>query len=448
MLSKTSSQTRKRIRFRPLQKLASLSDRRKIDDLAYYLGPASRAEPKILETTEIFFAVAAECEAIAHELLPPDDWCLVSQEQRTNKFAPIIQKKLLERYPQLEGRVRIVYKRSGGWFDPNGRYVPIFEGASSHSRLLSGVLKQTFRKDGIDIPRRSTTCLNDVARDHAIIKKARKQVIAARIDAHSPVLKRLRIIRFSSWAGVENARQFKPYIVTGHVINLARIPTLYVVQSARQRDITHNKRVRAALLMLNPDVVQLADVDRLGREYWKAAYNSFRAMGIRVEFKDPEWVPDMHLRRGKTKIDHQTEALDGVCVVHVKDIDRSKIKDKDLLAFLRRVQNHFLIKKEKLILLGLRPWEFEERVIGRFGNAFSEIVQIANCSRRSYILTRSSASLTARKGPSSTRSQVSKYLLPTRALQIANSRPRIFGAKSHPTINSRSSCKALLKSKG
>jgi hypothetical protein len=171
MLSKTSSQKRKRIRVRPLQKLASLADRREIDDLAYYLGPASRSEAKILETIEVFCAVAAECEVIAHELLPPDEWCLVNQEQRAKRYAPIIQKKLLERYPQLQGKVRIVYKRSGGWNDPNGRYVPIFEGASSHSRSLSGVLKQTFRKDGIDIPRRSTTCLKEVARDHAILKK-------------------------------------------------------------------------------------------------------------------------------------------------------------------------------------------------------------------------------------------------------------------------------------
>lgn len=258
----------------------------------------------------------------------------------------------------------------------------------------------------------------------------------------------LHIIRFSSWAGVENARAFKPNIVTGRVDEIDGIPTLYVVQSARERDITHNKRVRAALLMLNPDVVQLADVDRLGREYWKAAYNSFRAMGIEVELKDPEWVPDMHLRRGTTKIDELTKAFDGVCVVHVKDIDRSKIKNKDLVAPLRRVRNHFLIKKEKLVLLGLRRRDMQERVIGRFGNSFSEIVQIAIGSRRSYILTGGKTSLTERQALSSSCSQVSKYSLPTRALQNAYSRSRSFGAKSHSPINGRAAYKAVLKSKG
>ena len=32
-------------------------------------------------------------------------------------------------------------------------------------------------------------------------------------------------------------------------------------------------------------------------------------MGFGVTFKDPKWLPDMHLRPATTKIDCQTEAL-------------------------------------------------------------------------------------------------------------------------------------------
>jgi hypothetical protein len=110
------------------------------------------------------------------------------------------------------------------------------------------------------------------------------------------------------------------------------------------------------------------------------------AIAIRVSLKDQEWLPDMQLRRGTTKIDRLTKALDGVCLVHIKDIDRSKIENKALLASLRRVGNHFLVRKEKLVLLGVHLKDLQQRVIGKFGNAFSVTAQIAISSRRSYIL--------------------------------------------------------------
>ena len=408
-MTKQSSKKPKRKRDRPLKRLASLADRCKIDNLEYYFGRASRAEPKILETEEIFYAVAAECEVIAYTILSPDDWCLVNQKQRINRYEPIIEKKFIEKYPQIHGRVRIIYKRSGGWNDPNGRYVPIFKGAKARYLSLDSVLKQSFRKDGIAVNRKSTTTLNGIAQEHFDIKKAREAAIAARNDMDSRAPERLHIIRFSSWEGFKKARKYKLHMITGRVMEVNGIPTLYVVQSARGRDITHNKSVRTALLEVNPDVVELADVDRLGREYWEAAYNSFGAMRIRVEFKDPDWVPDMHLRPATTKIDRQTEALNDVCVVHINDIDKSKVRKKYLLESLRRVRNHYLIKKEKLVLLGIHPRKLQQKVIGPFGNAFSEIVQIAIGSAQSFILIRPNhASLTNRRPPPSTRSPVTK----------------------------------------
>lgn len=395
MVTSASPPKRKRKRFRLLQRLASFAEWRGQYDLAYYFGRGSRAEPRLLGTIEIFSTVAAECEAIAYTIRPPRQ---VNQEQRINRFAPIIEMRFLEKYPQLEGRVEIVYKRSGGWNDPNGRYVPIFKDATTHGRMLESVLRQALRKDEIKVPRKSTTTLNEIAQEHAKIKKARDHANAARNDEHPLALERLCIIRFSSWDGLKKARKFKPQIVTGRVIDVGGVPTLYVVQSARERDITHNKSVRTALLTVNPAVVQLADVDRLGREYWEAAYNSFEAMGIGVKFKDPNWLPDMHLRRSTTKIDQQTKALDGVCVVHIKDIDRSKIRSKDVRDSLRRVRSHVLIKREKLALLGLHPMKLQQRGIGKFGNAFSEIVQTAIGSRQSFILvSRKSVPRTGRK---------------------------------------------------
>jgi hypothetical protein len=94
----------------------------------------------------------------------------------------------------------------------------------------------------------------------------------------------------------------------------------------------------------------------------------------------------MHLRPGTTKIDRQTKGLDGVCVVHFKDIDRWKLRTKYRLESLRRVRNHYLIRKEKLVLLGAHPKQLQQKVIGTFGNAFSEIVQMAIGSTQSYIL--------------------------------------------------------------
>jgi hypothetical protein len=177
--------------------------------------------------------------------------------------------------------------------------------------------------------------------------------------------------------------------------------------------ITHTKSVRRALLKINPDFVQLADVDRLGREYWKAALNSFKAMGIRVTLKDPDWVPDMHLRPATTKIDRQTAALNNACVVHIKDIDKSKIRNKYLLESLRRVGNHYLIRKEKLALLGIHPTKPQVKVIGKFGNAFSEIVQISICSKRSFILSVANAPLlTNRRVPPSARGAGDQILAP------------------------------------
>jgi hypothetical protein len=147
-------------------------------------------------------------------------------------------------------------------------------------------------------------------------------------------------------------------------------------------------------------------VDRLGREYWEAAYNSFEAMGIRVEFKDPDWVPDLHLRPATTKIDQQTEALkEDVCVIHVKHIDKSKLK-KQLLESLRRVQDHYLIKKGKLALLGIDVTKLIKREIGHFGNAFSEIVQIAIGSTQSFIHLTQPRLPDERRAPPSARSPV------------------------------------------
>jgi len=413
MLGKQCSRKPKRKRDRPLKRLASFADSLGKYDLDYYFDRASVAEPKLLETYEIFFAIVAECEAIAYTILAPDDWCHVNQKQRTNRFAPIIENKFLARYPQLWGRVRIIYKRSGGWNDLNGRYVPVFKGAKACFRSLDAVLKQSFRKDGIKVARKSTTTLNEIAKEHFKIKKGREAAIAARNGMRIHVAKRLRIIRFSSWEGFKKARKYKLRMITGRVIEANGIPTLYVVQSARSRDMTHNKSVRTALLEVTPDVVELADVDRLGREYWEAAYNSFEAMGIRVTLKDPDWVPDMHLRPATTKIDRQTAALNNACMVHIKDIDKSKIRNKYLLESLRRVGNHYLIRKEKLALLGIHPTKPQVKVIGKFGNAFSEIVQISICSTRSFILSVANAPLlTNRRAPPFARSPVTKYSPP------------------------------------
>jgi hypothetical protein len=194
----------------------------------------------------------------------------------------------------------------------------------------------------------------------------------------------MRIIRYSNWQGLKNARKRNPRIWNGRVIDVKGMRTLFVVHSARKGDITHNKSVRRALRRVIPDVVHFADVDRLGREYWESAYRSFEALGIRVEFNDPDWVPDMHLRPSTTKIDKQTAALtDEVCLVHKSAIDGSKIKKK-LLDSLRRIRDHFLVKQQNLALLGVDLTALTPRLIDQFGNACSEIVQIAISSVQSF----------------------------------------------------------------
>jgi hypothetical protein len=81
MLSKTAPKKSKRKRIRPLQKLHSFAEWRgknKNYDLFYYFGPASRVEPKLLETEVVFLTVAAECEEIAYTILSPDEWRFVN----------------------------------------------------------------------------------------------------------------------------------------------------------------------------------------------------------------------------------------------------------------------------------------------------------------------------------------------------------------------------------
>jgi hypothetical protein len=317
MPTKPSTPKRQREeKFRPLQGLASFADWLGEYDLEHYFDLASWAEPNIFETTEIFSAVAAECHAIAYKIYPRYMWRYIEQERRTNEFAPRIEDDFLARHPQLRGRVRIVYKRCGGIFDPRGRFTPIFKGAKRRGRTLHSVLKQTLYKDGIEVARKSTTNLNAIALDHFEIKKQRAKIP----DWVGRVLIRLRIIRYSNWQGLKNAHKQNPRLWNGRVIDTEGVPTLCVVHSARKADVTHNKSVRRALRKINPDVVEFADVDRLGREYWEAARNSFEAMGMRVEFKDEGWRPDMHLRPATTKIDRQNQALkDDVCVVQIQN---------------------------------------------------------------------------------------------------------------------------------
>jgi hypothetical protein len=62
-----------------------------------------------------------------------------------------------------------------------------------------------------------------------------------------------------------------------------------------------------------------------------------------------------------------------------------------MLSALRRVKNHFLIRKTKLALLGIDVTKLTKREIGQFGNAFSEIVQIAIGSTQSFILSDATA---------------------------------------------------------
>jgi hypothetical protein len=121
------------------------------------------------------------------------------------------------------------------------------KGAMARMRSLGSVLKQPLYKDGIKVARKSTTTLNNVAQDHFKIKKARDEAIAARNAPDCPVLNSLRVIRFSSWEGVKKARKRKRDIITGRVIDENGVPTLHVVQSALERDITHNKSVRRAI---------------------------------------------------------------------------------------------------------------------------------------------------------------------------------------------------------
>jgi hypothetical protein len=297
-------------------------------DLKYYFDQARLAEPKIFETVEIFSATAAECEAIAHKTFARWQWRFINEKER-REFAWRIEEGLLKKFRDLRGYVSVVYKRCGGIFDTGGRYIPIFKGATSRGRSLDYVLKQTLYNDGIEVARKSATTLNEIVLDHAQIKKQR--AIPPQPTLHEAlfnerILTQLRIVRYSNWQGLKNARKSNPQIWNGRVIARKGMPTLFVVHSARKGDITHNKSVRKALKEMNPDVVVFADVDRLGREYWESAYQSFENLGFRVEFNDPDWAPDMHLRPATTKIDQQTAALtDEVCLLHKSAIDTKKI---------------------------------------------------------------------------------------------------------------------------
>ena len=163
MPTKPSTPKRQREeKFRPLQGLTSFADCLGEYDLDHYFDLASWVEPNIFETMEIFSAVAAECHAIAYKIYSRYMWRYLNQKER-KEFAPRIEAEFLTRYPQLRGRVRIVYKRCGGIFDPRGRFIPIFKGAESRGRILDSVLKQTLYKDGIEVARKSTTNLNAIA---------------------------------------------------------------------------------------------------------------------------------------------------------------------------------------------------------------------------------------------------------------------------------------------
>lgn len=385
-MSKPASKKRNRDDF-PLQGLTRTFDEyRGKQDLDHYFNLAW-LEPRIFETSEIFSATAAECQAIAFKLFDRWMWRCFNQKERT-EMQQRIEEELIKKFPELSGRVSVAYKRCGGFLEPRGRYIPIFKGATSRGRSLDYILKKTLHNDRIEVARKSTTTLNQVAIDHSEIKKKREippQPTLHEILSHERNLVRLRIVRYSNSQGFKKARKRNPKIQLGRVVTVKGIPTLFVIQSARKRDISHNKSVRRALKETNPDVVEFTNVDRLGREYWESAFRSFEALGIRVEFNDPHRVPDMHLRPANTKIDKQTAALtDEVCLVHKTAIDRSKIK-KDLLGSLRRIKDHFLIKLQKLPLIGVDPTILTQRLIGKFGNAFSEIVQIAISSTQSFI---------------------------------------------------------------
>jgi type I site-specific restriction-modification system R (restriction) subunit len=349
-------------------------------DYSAALAPDTTPQRRLSVMAQAIEWIAAECQDIAIKTFPRWGWRYFNQEERRD-LEKEIEEELIARFPDLRGYVNVVYKRCGGIFDPRGRFIPIFKGATSRSRSLDYLLKQTLYKDGIEVARKSTTTLDAIAFDHSEIKQQKE----ASAVSDNRVLTRLRIIRYSNWQGLQNARERNPRIWNGRIIDRNGMPTLFVVHSARKGDITHNKSVRRALRKLLPDVVHFANVDRLGREYYESAERSFKALGIRVEYIEQDSEPDLHLRPARTKIDQQTKALtDDVCLVHKSAIDTSRVQ-AHLLDGLRRVKDHFLTTKRNLAVLGVDLAALTPKLIGRFGNAFSEIVQIAISSTQSFV---------------------------------------------------------------
>jgi hypothetical protein len=220
MLTKAPSTRPKRERDRLRKGLARFVNWLGKYDLDYYFDIAL-IEPNVLETFDIISAVTAECEVIAHRLYPRAMWCFVDQEGR-KEYAPHIEEEFLNKYPQLRGRVNIVYRRCGGPREPRGRFVPIFKGAERRGRSLEGVLKHCLHEDNIEVARKSTTTLNVIAEEQLEIKhqKAAENARNAEDDSHIHVLKHLRIIRYSNWQGFKNAKENNPSLMNGRIVDI------------------------------------------------------------------------------------------------------------------------------------------------------------------------------------------------------------------------------------